>query len=91
MEGQLTSEQESRVARIAAAAVRDPLDLVKDEELQRLKEDLQFRAAVLDGKAYADRGEFIDEEEMDGLLEQMLHSLICLSWNMTHLDASDHR
>jgi predicted transcriptional regulator len=29
---------------------------------------------VMEGKAYADRGEFIEEEEMDARFEQMLRS-----------------
>ena len=36
-------------------------------------EEAVFRAAVRDGIAQADRGEFI-EEEMDARLEQMLRS-----------------
>ena len=38
------------------------------------EEDERFRAAVLEGKAYADRGEFIEEDEMDARFEQMLRS-----------------
>jgi len=34
----------------------------------------RFRAAVREGIAQADRGEFIKEEEMDAHLEQMLRS-----------------
>jgi uncharacterized protein (DUF433 family) len=34
----------------------------------------RFRAAVREGIAQADRGEFIEEEEMDARLEQMLRS-----------------
>jgi len=39
-----------------------------DEQVTR------FRAAVLVGKTYADRSEFIEEEEMDARFEQMLRS-----------------
>ena len=39
-----------------------------------LAEDARFQAAVLEGKAYADRGEFIEEVEMDALFEQMVRS-----------------
>ncbi|HEY3454376.1 MAG TPA: hypothetical protein VGK64_07210 [Bryobacteraceae bacterium] len=31
-------------------------------------------ASVLEAKAYADRGEFIEEEEMDARFEEMLRS-----------------
>jgi len=37
-------------------------------------EDVQFRAAVREGIAQADRGEFIEEEEMDARFEEMLRS-----------------
>jgi len=39
-----------------------------------LEEDARFRAAVGEGIARADRGEFIEEEEMTARLEQMLSS-----------------
>ena len=74
MEVQFTSEQEARLAQIAAIAGTEPKDLVKDAALRLLEEDTRFRAAVLEGKAYADRGEFIEEEEMDARFAQMLRS-----------------
>jgi hypothetical protein len=46
---------------------------VKDTALRLLEEGARFRAAVREGIAQADRGEFI-EEEMDARLEQMLRS-----------------
>ncbi|HXB70517.1 MAG TPA: hypothetical protein VNY05_19865 [Candidatus Acidoferrales bacterium] len=51
----------------------DAGELLKDAAL-RLLEDARFHAAVLEGKAYADRSEFIEEEEMDARFEQMLRS-----------------
>ena len=42
--------------------------------LRLLQEDAHFRAAVREGIAQADRGEFIDEEVMNARLEQMLRS-----------------
>ena len=50
------------------------MELLKDAALRLLDEETRFRAAVLEGKAYADRGEFIEEEEMDARFEQMLRS-----------------
>jgi predicted transcriptional regulator len=38
----------------------------------RLLDDARFRAAVREGIAQADRGEFVPEEEVDALFEQML-------------------
>lgn len=74
MEVQFTSEQEARLAQIAAATGTEPQALVRDATMRLLDEDARFRAAVLGGKVYADRGEFIEEEEMDARFEQMLRS-----------------
>jgi predicted transcriptional regulator len=48
--------------------------LVKDAAPRLLDEEERFRAAVMEGKAYADRGEFIEEDEMDVRFEHMLRS-----------------
>jgi predicted transcriptional regulator len=48
--------------------------LVKDAALRLLQDEARFRTAVREGVAQADRGEFIEEEEMDARLEQMLRS-----------------
>lgn len=74
MEVHFTSEQEARLMQIAASIGTDPEALVKDATMRLLEEDARFRAAVLEGKAYADRGEFIEEEEMDARFEEMLRS-----------------
>ena len=71
MEVHFTAEQE---AQIADKAGTDAERLVKDAALRLLQEDARFRAAVRQGIAQADRGEFIEEEEMDARLEQMLRS-----------------
>jgi predicted transcriptional regulator len=43
-------------------------------QLSQVQEEARFRAAVKQGVAQADRGEFIEEEEMDARLEIMLRS-----------------
>jgi len=48
--------------------------LAKDAAWRLLQEEARFRAAVREGVAQADRGEFIEEEEMDARLEQMLRA-----------------
>ena len=60
MEGHFTPEQEAQQ--------------VKNAALRLLQEEARFRAAVREGIAQADRGEFIEEEEMDARLEEMLRS-----------------
>ena len=44
---------------------------MKDAALRLLEQDARFRAAVREGIAQADRGEFIEEEEMDARLKAM--------------------
>ena len=58
----------------AMEAGTDAERLMKDAALRLLEEDARFRAAVREGIAQADRGEFIEEEEMDARLDQMLRS-----------------
>ncbi len=74
MEVHFTAEQEARLAEIATTASTDAETLVKNAALRLLGEDARFRAAVREGVAQADRDEFIEEEEMDARLEQMLRS-----------------
>jgi predicted transcriptional regulator len=74
MEVHFTPEEEAQIAEIAATAGTNPEAVVKDAAMRLLKEDTRFRAAVLEAKAYADRGEFIEEEEMDARFEEMLRS-----------------
>jgi predicted transcriptional regulator len=74
MEVHFTPEQEEQLRQIATNAGIDAERLVKDAALRLLAEDAQFRAAVREGIAQADRGEFIEEQEMDARLEQMLRS-----------------
>ncbi len=74
MEVHFTPEQEAQLAQIAAKVGIDSERLVKDAVLRLLEEDARFCAAVREGIAQADRGEFIEEEEMNARLEQMLRS-----------------
>jgi predicted transcriptional regulator len=74
MELHFTPEQEAQLAQIAIREGTDTERLVKEAALRLLQEDARFRAAVREGIAQADRGEFIEQEEMDARLEQMLRS-----------------
>ena len=74
MEVHFTPEQETQLSQIATHAGTDAERLVKDAALRLLQEEARSRAAVREGIAQADRGEFIEEEEMDTRLEQMLRS-----------------
>jgi len=45
--------------------------------LRLLEQDARFRAAVREGIAQADRGEFIEEEEMDARDVRKAHANCC--------------
>ena len=74
MEVHFTPEQEAQLSRIASADRVEVERLVKDAALRLIEEDARFRAAVQRGIAEADRGEFIEEEEMNARFEKMLNS-----------------
>ena len=71
MEVQFTPEEEARIARIATREGVAPAELVKDAALRLLEDDTRFRAGVRKGIEQADRGEFIEEEEMDARVKRM--------------------
>ena len=74
MELHFTPEQEAQLTQIATQEGTDAERLVKDAALRLLEEDACFLGALREGIAQADRGEFIEEVEIDARLEQMLRS-----------------
>jgi predicted transcriptional regulator len=74
MEVDFTPEQVAQLAQIATKAGTDPAHLVKDAALRLLEEETRLHAAVREGIAQAERGEFIEEEDMDSRFEEMLRS-----------------
>jgi predicted transcriptional regulator len=71
MEVRFTSEQEARLGQIATKAGTDAEGLVKDVVTRYLDDESRFLAAVEKGLAAAERGEFIEEKEMDARIERM--------------------
>jgi len=71
MEVPFTAEQEAQLAQMATKSGTDAPHLVKVAALRFLDEEARFLAAVEKGIAAAERGESIDEEEMDARLERM--------------------
>jgi predicted transcriptional regulator len=71
MEVHFTLEQEAQLAQIAAKAVTAPERLVTNVVARYLDEEARFLAAVEKGLVAAERGEFIEEDEMDARLEAM--------------------
>lgn len=74
MELNFTPEQEAQLAQLAIKAGTDPAHLVMNAALLLLADDTRFHAAVREGIMQADRGEFIEEPEMDARFEEMLRS-----------------
>ena len=71
MEVHFTPEQQAQITQIAAKAGTFPERLVTNLVVRYLSEEARFLAAVEKGIAAAERGDFIEEEEMDARLEAM--------------------
>jgi predicted transcriptional regulator len=71
MEVHLTPEQEAQLSQIATKSGTDPERLVTSVVARYLDDEARFLAAVDKGLAAVERGEFIEEEEMDARLEAM--------------------
>lgn len=74
MEVQFSSETEGRLAEAAAHAGRGTEDYVRDLVERLLSEEAEFRAAVREGFAAIDRGEFLEEDEMDRRVQRLFRS-----------------
>jgi predicted transcriptional regulator len=71
MEVHFTPEQQARLVQIATKSGTVPERLVTNVVGRYLDEEACFLAAVEKGIAAAERGEFIEEEEMAARLEAM--------------------
>ena len=69
MKIQFTPAQEARLARMAKEAGTGPDRLVQDVVVRYLDDEARFLAAVEKGLVAAERGEFIEEDEMDARIE----------------------
>jgi predicted transcriptional regulator len=69
-----TPEQEAKLASIAHRAGKPVEQFVTDAALHLLRENDRFLEAIEKGIAAADRGEFIEEDEMDARIKKMLKS-----------------
>jgi len=71
---QLTAEQEARLAEIAAQRGLPVEDLAREAVDRYLAEDVNFRAAVQEGIAAADRGELVSPSDVWTRVERILKS-----------------
>ncbi len=74
MQLNLTPQQEAKLASIAEHEGKPVEQFLTDAALRLLHENDRFLLAVEKGIAAADRGEFIEEEEMDARVKRMLKS-----------------
>jgi predicted transcriptional regulator len=74
MELHLTPDQQTQLAQMASRTGTDLEHLLIDAAQRLIAEEAHYRAAVREGIAQADRGEFIEEDEMDARFAAMLRS-----------------
>jgi len=74
MEVHFTPEQEAQLSEIAHQTGTDTERVVKEAALRLLKQDEHFRTAVRKGLEQADRGQFVEERDMDARIDRMLKS-----------------
>ncbi len=74
MELPFTPEQEAQLSQIATHAGTNAEHLVKDAALRLLEQDARFREGVQRGIAAAERGEFVEHEEVWAKVEEILRS-----------------
>ncbi|MEX2301069.1 MAG: hypothetical protein WD733_09045 [Bryobacterales bacterium] len=75
MEVRFTPEQEAQLSQIATKTGTDPEHVVKNVVTCYLNDEARFLAAVERGLAAAERGEFLEEQEMDARVERMFQKL----------------
>ena len=71
MEVNFTPEQQAQLSQIASKVGTVPERLVTNVVARYLDDEARFLAAVEKGLAAAERGEFVEEDEMDARLEAM--------------------
>ena len=74
MEVPLTPEQEAELKAIASREGRDADALAQEILGVYLKREAQFVAAVKRGIASAERGDFVEHDEVLARIERILHS-----------------
>lgn len=74
MEVHFNPDLQARLAHFAAQEGRDANGLVQDALMRYLEDEARFLEGVERGIAAAERGEFVEEEEMDARIERMFKS-----------------
>ena len=71
MQVQLTPEEEARLVELAAGDGRTAGDLVREAIRRYVEDDAKFIAAVMDGLASLDRGEFVSHEDVGKRIDRL--------------------
>jgi predicted transcriptional regulator len=71
MEVHFNPDLQTRLTQRATQQGRNPDEWVQDVVARHLDDEERFLAGVEKGIAAAERGEFVEEEEMDARLERM--------------------
>jgi|HubBroStandDraft_6_1064221.scaffolds.fasta_scaffold2448831_1 predicted transcriptional regulator len=74
MDVPLTPEQEAELKAIASREGRNADSLAREVLSIYLKREAQFVAAVKRGMASAERGDFVEHDEVLARIERLLHS-----------------
>ena len=75
MEVHLTPEQEARLSQLAArTGKRDAQEVVQETVSRMLEHEARFVEAVKRGIASADRGDFVEHDEVFTRVERLLRS-----------------
>jgi predicted transcriptional regulator len=74
MEVNFTSAQRAQIAQLADKAGTNPEQFVADIVIRFMDEKRRFLEAVERGIAAAERGEFIEEDEMDARVDRLFQS-----------------
>jgi predicted transcriptional regulator len=71
MQVQLTAEEETMLAELAARDGRSAGDLVREAVKRYLEDDAKFILAVMKGLDSLDRGEFVSHEEVGERIDRL--------------------
>ena len=74
MEVHFSADVETRLQQVAAANGKDAEQLVKDTVNRMLENQARFVAGVQRGIEQADRGEFVEHEEVRNRIDRLFHS-----------------
>lgn len=72
MEVHLDAELQGKLSHLASRLGRKEVDVVQDALERYIEYETDFLEAVERGIAAADRGEFVDQDEVEARLERML-------------------